>query len=70
MDKKERLHLLKEYLLVSDKDDQAMADDVCFYCSIYEPNKGEGLPPCKFKDICGTDRDILKFELRSLIDEL
>ena len=66
---KQYLKLLKEYVLMTDKEQQEYADIKCFYCKLYM-NSGEGEEPCKFQKICGKDHSELRQELSELVDEL
>jgi hypothetical protein len=66
---KNYIKLLKEYVLMNDREVQDYADNRCFYCKLYM-NRGEGQEPCKFQNICEKDQSDLRKELSEIIDEL
>lgn len=68
MNKKE-IKLLKEYVLMTDKEQQGYADTKCIFCRIYM-NKKEGEEPCKFQNICGYSHSELRKKLSKIIDEI
>jgi hypothetical protein len=65
-----RMKLLKEFVLMPEQEDQKKADEQCFYCELYDGRDGIGEKACKFKSICGTDKEELKKELSIMIDTL
>lgn len=67
----ERTLLLAQWLLKSDNENEDFAANVCWTCSQFDGNNGEGHAPCRYSDLCATeDNDMLKRELLNNIEIL